>query len=623
MQITKILTDYVKAIKTDYAIMINGEWGAGKSWLWRNVLSKEIEKINTTDSTTEDPIHYKAITISLFGVSTPEDLRSRIFEETCGFLNNKYVKTGIKLIGFGANKLANYFNIGDVKRNNVADIFTDLSINLNHYVLCFDDLERIKPSILIELLGYINTLIEQDNVKVIFICNENELKDDNYHNYKEKVVRFTHTVKADIESMVEEFVGIHTNKTYSAYLRGKSEYIASIYKKGECYNLRTLKFNIDIFERIFDIVRTTIQPYEEKHVTEITNYMLLLSMIYCIEYRRDNNKRKLRSLSSITRSWSYNIDTLERIKQITSKSEIQSIENKKNEIQEYQQSVRQRYFSNTYIYGSSEAIINYLLTGYLNEEAIRTEILTIDQEAQRYVATEEKQLFETLSQLWDTNDEDMAKAVNKTLERVKETSFQLVDYPTFFLCLQRLHLFEFIDLKMSVEDLQKIFEDAIDRCNHTSYFKDINAYYDNNPDISTTEYELLVGKVKDKNAALYSSIIINKFETVVRDIKSIEQLTSYRRLDSNIFQQISASEFFNLFLQYDNRRKREYWTFFDERYKYHECYLADKDFIIQLKAIMNKYTSNPETPISGTKQYCCKLIDLFEKKMQIHEASAR
>ena len=32
MQIDKIITDYVSAKDTDYAIMIDGEWGAGKTW---------------------------------------------------------------------------------------------------------------------------------------------------------------------------------------------------------------------------------------------------------------------------------------------------------------------------------------------------------------------------------------------------------------------------------------------------------------------------------------------------------------------------------------------------------------------------------------------------------------
>ena len=49
--------------------------------------------------------------------------------------------------------------------------------------LCFDELDRIKSELLIELLGYINTLIEHEHIKVVFICNESELNEKEYHKY--------------------------------------------------------------------------------------------------------------------------------------------------------------------------------------------------------------------------------------------------------------------------------------------------------------------------------------------------------------------------------------------------------------------------------------------------------
>lgn len=69
MQIDKIITDYVLFKDTDYAIMINGEWGAGKSWYWDNVLTEQIKVIPTKDSTEEKPSMYKVAKISLFGIS--------------------------------------------------------------------------------------------------------------------------------------------------------------------------------------------------------------------------------------------------------------------------------------------------------------------------------------------------------------------------------------------------------------------------------------------------------------------------------------------------------------------------------------------------------------------------
>ena len=37
------ILDYVRSDYTDYAIMINGEWGVGKTHFWNNKIRKKIE----------------------------------------------------------------------------------------------------------------------------------------------------------------------------------------------------------------------------------------------------------------------------------------------------------------------------------------------------------------------------------------------------------------------------------------------------------------------------------------------------------------------------------------------------------------------------------------------------
>lgn len=157
MQIDKIITDYVLTKDTDYAIMIDGEWGAGKTWYWENVLTEQIKKIPTQDHTTEKPSTYKVAKISLFGIGSADDLRIKIFEETNSFFANKKVKTGARLTGLFINKVAGIFNVSETNAKDLSGLLEVFSVNLEHYVLCFDDLERIKTSLLIELLGYINT----------------------------------------------------------------------------------------------------------------------------------------------------------------------------------------------------------------------------------------------------------------------------------------------------------------------------------------------------------------------------------------------------------------------------------------------------------------------------------
>lgn len=619
MQIDKIITDYVKSPNTDYAIMIDGEWGAGKSWYWDNVLTAQIKNLPTRDNTADNPSMYKVAKISLFGISSVDDLRIKIFEETSAFFANKYVKTGAKLTGMVLNKVASFFNVSETKAEDVSELLSEFSVNLEHYVLCFDDLERIKTELLIELLGYINTLVEHDKVKVVFICNENELKDVDYHKYKEKIVRFTHSIKADIAKMVVEFAK-GRNDDCSNYLCERKDYIASIYKKGSCSNLRTLKYNLDIFEHIYDIIGPTIQSNNEQHVNTVANYMLLLSMVYSIEYRRDNDEVKLRSLAEINRQWSYHIDTLDSLSRHSGNNEIkkkpQNEKSEEEKLIDYQRNIKKCYFTNSYIYGSSMPMIEYLLTGYCDEDALRVNIHSIEAEARRYETSEEKRLYQELTQFWDTDDDVMAKAVRRTMEKVNEGSFLLQDYPLFFLALQRLQNFGFIDMKITISELQGIFDAAISKYDNVPFVDGLDAYYYQSNDVSTPEYVALVNKVRDINARNNQKNLREEFETIVKNVSSTESLDKYERVLTSLFMNVGAEQFFELFTAYHNSRKHDYWIFFDKRYEGKDCLDLDRDFIDSLRDILDKYLFDTSIEASGTRMYCSKILELLNEKVK-------
>lgn len=619
MQIDKIITDYVLSKETDYAIMIDGEWGAGKSWYWDNVLTEQIKEIPTRDNTEEKPSMYNVAKISLFGISSVDDLRIKIFEETSTFFANKYVKTGAKFTGMIVNKVAGIFNVSETNAKDISDLLSEFSVNLDHYVLCFDDLERIKTELLIELLGYINTLVEHDKVKVVFICNENELKDVDYHKYKEKIVRFTHTIKADISKMVVEFAK-GRDEAYSKFLNERKDYIASIYQRGNCSNLRTLKYNLDIYEHIYDIIGKTIRPENEQHVNAIANYMLLLSMVYSIEYRRDNDEVKLKSLSGIDRQWIYQIDTMDSLSRQSdyneSKQKSQTEKSEAEKIVDYQRYIKKCYFANSYIYGSSMPMIEYLLTGYCDEDVMKANIRRIEVEAKRYETSEEKRLYQELTQFWDTDDDVMAKAVKRTMEKVNDGSFLLQDYPLFFLALQRLQNFGFIDMKMQISELQGIFEAAISKFKNARFIDGLDAYYYQSNDVSTPEYVALVNKVREINAHNNQKGLRAEFEAIIADVKSSADLKKFQFVLICLFENIEAEQFFDLFITYRNSRKRDYWNFFDERYNSKDCFDLDREFIDSLLYRLNKYLSDPSVEISGTRKYCSKIQELLHKKVQ-------
>ena len=165
------ILDYVRSDYTDYAIMINGEWGSGKTYFWNNKIRKKIETMQLNGK------RYTTIYMSLYGISNLEEISKKIFIETTQLMDKnlrkfmdangqtnipEYAKTGLDM--------ANFFGVtqnGD--KIDYADFFST-----DDKVLCFDDLERANVDV-IDILGYINNFVEHDHIKTIIICNEKEL----------------------------------------------------------------------------------------------------------------------------------------------------------------------------------------------------------------------------------------------------------------------------------------------------------------------------------------------------------------------------------------------------------------------------------------------------------------
>ena len=351
----------------------------------------------------------------------------------------------------------------------------------------------------------------------------------------------------------------------------------------------------------------------------IADYMLLLSMVYSIEYRRDNDEAKLRSMSEINRQWCYQIDTMDSLSRQSGKNDIEQKSQEKSEVEkkvEYLRRIKKCYFANSYIYGSSMPMIEYLLTGYCDEETMRANILRIEAEAKRYETSEEKQLYQDLTQFWDTDDDAMAKAVKRTVERVHEGSFLLQDYPLFFLALQRLQTLGFIDLKMSTHELQGVFDVAISKYIDSQFVDGLDGYYYQTDGVCTPEYLSLVDKVREINAHNNQKNLRKEFETIVKNVCSSESLNKYEHILINLFENIDAEQFLKLFTAYHNSRKRDYWNFFDRRYESRECFNLDKDFIERLRHRLNEYLSDTSIKISGTRKYCSKILELLDKKVE-------
>lgn len=246
------LNYYLNTSTPEYAFMITGGWGAGKTYFIENFI-KEYNK-NAIDSQSGN----KIIKISLFGFKTTSSIDEMIFQSLHPLLGHRYTKLAGNILK-GALKLGCKIDInGDSKPD--VDINTSLdkikfreifstNTDSGEIIIALDDLERTDIP-LKEILGYVNYLVEISKVKVILIANEKILHEkdkssedkntDTYSKFKEKVIGKTFQIKHNIDNVLDGFL----DESECAPLKRHRDVIKNIYIRSDDTNLRKLKQSI-------------------------------------------------------------------------------------------------------------------------------------------------------------------------------------------------------------------------------------------------------------------------------------------------------------------------------------------------------------------------------------------
>lgn len=183
--ITKYLNDYLNMDNPQYAVLIQGKWGCGKTFYINQLIEKWKNKNNET--VPKNCIKLRPVYVSLYGVSSISQVSYLIRKELRPFLYSKGMKVAEKIF-CGMIKTATQGNFdfnGDGNTRDFSAIFDAESIieilsKPNDHVkgdkiLIFDDLERCKIPI-DEIFGYINNLVEHSKCKIIIIGDEDKIK---------------------------------------------------------------------------------------------------------------------------------------------------------------------------------------------------------------------------------------------------------------------------------------------------------------------------------------------------------------------------------------------------------------------------------------------------------------
>lgn len=164
----------------DFAVMIRGSWGSGKTYFIRNNLCYE-DCFEHTDSFSNQVLCY-TLYVSMFGVKTREDIDSRIVETIQSYCKNekivKEVTSALIYVSGIVNEICGVPNAGLIQKaaKKATSAFVERYFGkskekiLKNLVLVFDDLERSKM-MLPELLGYINEYVEHLHIPCILLAD--------------------------------------------------------------------------------------------------------------------------------------------------------------------------------------------------------------------------------------------------------------------------------------------------------------------------------------------------------------------------------------------------------------------------------------------------------------------
>ncbi len=488
------ILDYIRSDYTDYAIMINGEWGSGKTYFWNNKIKPKIESMQLNGK------RYTAIYMSLYGISNLEEISKKIFIETTQLMDRNLKKfmdtSGVSTIPEYAKTgldMANFFGVtqnGD--KIDYAEFFST-----DDKVLCFDDLERANVDV-IDILGYINNFVEHDHIKTIIICNEKELSTklknsnlemktfiatyllDKQNQLNEKtdkpmVERIRDTIEYvfdkanDYERIKEKLIGetfeyvpefnyiingiLMRYEKYPdliRFLRENTNLIISTFNKSGTRNLRILKHSLTNFKKIFDMVNKSYPNTNHR----VLQTMLIFTIAISFEIKA----------GKITKDKFVNINNNEEYKAILVSSRV-FMDNRQFYIKEFDNNY---YYNFKADYRFFKFIEMYVRTRIFDMkvfkddmEVIRNTIDTDKLPACKRLLTEE---------YWKIPDDQFNGVIEEALDDVKNGRVELINIVKLFVYFEYFVKKDLINYDMKT--IKSVFLNGMNISSLTSSYCD-------------------------------------------------------------------------------------------------------------------------------------------------------
>ncbi len=535
------ILDYIRSDYTDYAIMINGEWGSGKTYFWNHKIRNRIENMTVNGK------KLTTIYMSLYGISNLEEISKKIFIETTQLMDKnlkkymnsngqtfipEYAKTGLDM--------ANFFGV----TQNGDKIDYENFFSTDDKVLCFDDLERANVDV-IDILGYINNFVEHDHIKTIIICNEKELstklkssnlemktfiatylldkedkllttdkpmvekiedtiedvfdKANDYERIKEKLIGETFEYAPEFTYIINGLLmRYETDSELIRFLRENTNLIVSTFIKSGTRNLRILKHALNDFKKIFYMVN--------KSYPNTNNRILQTMLIFTIAISFEIKAGK------ITKDKFINIQSNEDYKSLVVSSRV-FMDNRQFYIKEFDNNY---YYNFKTEYRFFKFIEMYVRTRIFDMKTFKKDMEDIINTVDTDKLPGYKRLL--TEEYWKISDDQFPKVVEDVIESVKKGEIKLIDVVkiyTYFVYFVKKGL-----IKYDMQTINSVFLNGMNISSITSDYCE-NAEEELaglSIDGNVPDMQEILNRFRDLNEQLKDKMFRTKADTVFKNI---------------------------------------------------------------------------------------------------------
>jgi hypothetical protein len=591
--ISQFLDYYIKLPNPQYAVLLKGKWGSGKTYF----INEYKEHLKTNNK--------KYIYVSLYGVTSYDEIETKFLQSSNPEIFNE------KSLFIG--KLTDAFINENIKKS-LGQIKKSLSsLNAKGNILIFDDLERCSINI-VDLLGYINNFVEHQSYKVILIANEEELeKTDKYTLIKEKLVGKTLEITSNKQEAYDDFLKEFKNKK-NVIDKIFNEYkyiILNIYEDSQYNNLRVLRQSILDFERIYN---EFLHDYDNK---ELLLDFIRIFFIFYFEIRCSNYTIN-----------DYLIDKKNNDSNVLKNSAEDLSKKKCDDFGKKSVSLNYEYFNKKYkiSFHESKLILSVdSWTGILINSKIDKEECKKEIKLSEYFIDENTPNWKKLAKYYyKLDDREFEKLVNEIyndfLDKYCENFSQYILISSLLLLFNENKMFKFEDNKPRdkiLEGLDLVYTKNQDEIKK-NVFNELNYMERNYPSYENIEYSSDTSSFKELKKYIDTFFEEKKVDIMIKDstqiidalsnndgqklneiLKGINDIRYISYHNKPILNYIDFDDFYEALINTDGDTMYYFGEIIKNRYyKGKEFLFKEKEFLEKLLSKVNEYIEKNEYKLS-------------------------